>query len=92
MGGLIGCAIHFLIHIGQAAVIRKYIPCLGTSIIALPVSVYVICKSIVLLGYSFYQLLFYSLIGMIVIAANLAFAHRLMRCFSQYLEKCRKGN
>lgn len=49
IGGFIGCAFHFLIHIGQSIVIRKYVPCLITSIIALPVSVNVIYKSIILL-------------------------------------------
>lgn len=87
LGGMIGCAIHFLVHIGQAVVIRKYIPCLITSIAALPVSVYVICKSIELLTYAFYQVLFYSLIGMFVIAGNLTFAHWLMRSYSKYLAR-----
>lgn len=87
IGGFIGCAFHFLIHIGQSIVIRKYVPCLITSIIALPVSVYAIYKSIILLEYSFYQVLFYSFIGISVIAFNLALAHMLMRSFSKYLKR-----
>lgn len=87
IGGFIGCTLHFLIHIGQSIVIRKYIPCLITSIIALPISVYVIYKSICLLEYSFYQVLSYSFIGISVIAFNLAFAHMLMRNFSKYLKR-----
>lgn len=91
-GGFIGCTVHFLIHIGQAIVIRKYIPCLVTSIIALPVSVYVLYKSICLLEYSFYQVLFYSFIGIFIIAVNLTFAHMLMRSFSNYLERYSNEN
>lgn len=87
LGGFIGCTFHFLIHIGQAIVIRRYIPCLITSIISLPVSTYVIYKSIYLLAYSFYQVLFYSFIGISVIVVNLAFSHRLMKCFSKYLNR-----
>lgn len=89
LGGFIGCTFHFLIHIGQCIVIRKYIPCLITSIIALPVSVYVICKSIYLLEYSFYKVMFYSFMGISVMVFNLAFAHMLMRNFSKYLKRYR---
>lgn len=92
LGGFIGCTFHFLIHIVQSIVIRKYIPCLITSIIALPVSVFVIYKSIYLLEYSFYQVLFYSFIGISVIVVNLAFAHMLMRCFSKYLKRYSNEN
>ena len=89
LGGFIGCTLHFLVHIVQSVVIRKYIPAFITSIIALPISLYVIYKSMMLLDYSTYQVIIYSLIGTAVIALNLAFAHRLMRWFSRknsYLE------
>lgn len=86
LGGFIGCTFHFLIHIVQSIVIRKYIPCLITSIIALPISIYVICKSISLLEYSFYHVLFYSFIGIFIIGINLTFAHMLMKGFSKHLE------
>ena len=87
LGGFIGCTLHFLIHIVQSIVIRKYIPCLITSIIALPISISVIYKSISLLEYSLYQVLFYSFIGIFVIGINLTFAHRLMKGFSKYLKQ-----
>ena len=92
LGGFIGCSLHFLVHIGQSIVIRKYIPCLITSIIALPVSVYVIYKSIYLLKYSFYQVILYSFIGVFVISMNLAFAHMLMRGYSKYLKRYNNEN
>lgn len=92
LGGFIGCSLHFLVHIGQSIVIRKYIPCLITSIIALPVSVYVIYKSIYLLKYSFYQVILYSFIGVFVISMNLAFAHMLMRGYSEYLKRYNNEN
>lgn len=92
LGGFIGCTFHFLIHIGQSIVIRKYIPCFITSIIALPISICVIYESIFLLEYSFYQVLFYSFLGISVITLNLAFAHMLMRCYSKYLKRYSNGN
>ena len=36
---------HFVIHIGQAIAIRKYIPCIATSLICLPVSIVILVKS-----------------------------------------------
>lgn len=92
LGGFIGCTFHFLIHIGQSIVIRKYIPCLITSIVELPISVYVIYKCIYLLEYSIFQVLFYSLTGIFVIGVNLAFAHMLMRYFSKYLKRYSNEN
>ncbi len=92
LGGFIGCTIHFLIHIVQSIVIKKYIPCLITSIIALPVSIYVIYKSIYLLEYSFDQVLFYSFIEISIIVLNLTFAHVLMRHFSEYLKRYNNEN
>lgn len=92
LGGFIGCTFHFLIHIGQSIVIRKYIPCLITSIVELPISVYVIYKCIYLLEYSIFQVLFYSLTGIFVIGVNLAFAHMLMIYFSKYLKQYSNEN
>lgn len=51
-----------------------------------------IYKSIYLLEYSFYQLLFYSFIGISVIVFNLAFAHVLMRNFSKYIKRYSNKN
>lgn len=75
IGGFIGCTLHFLIHIGQSIVIRKYIPCLITSIIALPISVYVIYKSICLLESSA-LLQFYR-----------NFCHCIQSCFCTYADE-----
>lgn len=87
LGGFIGCTLHFLIHILQTMVIRRYIPCFITSITALPISIYVIYKSLELLQYSLYQVLFYSFAGIFIIAVNLVFAQMLMRCFSNFLKR-----
>ena len=76
-GGLIGFTLHLVIHIGQAVLIRRYIPCLITSILSLPPSIFLICRSVPLL--SFDALLVSGMIvGIIGIAMNLKFAHRIM--------------
>ena len=44
-GGLVGCALHFVIHIGQSVVVRQYIPAVATSVLCLPASVWLIYTS-----------------------------------------------
>ena len=46
LGGLIGCTLHFVIHIGQSIVVRQYIPALITSIIELPCGILVIVRCV----------------------------------------------
>ena len=41
-GGFLGLTIHYVVHIVQALVIRRYIPALITSIICLPISIMIL--------------------------------------------------
>ena len=59
LGGLMGCTLHFALHIIQSVVVRKYIPSLITSVIALPVGCIVIHDSLSVLNYSARELLLY---------------------------------
>jgi hypothetical protein len=68
-------SIHLIIHIGQSIVVRGYVPGLVTSILLLPFS-YLGMQSI-RNTFSMMQLLLWGIIGMIIIAANLAVAHWL---------------
>lgn len=52
LGAFIAYTIHLVIHIVQSIIIRKYIPALATSIIALPLSIYFISESMALLAYT----------------------------------------
>lgn len=63
--GLIGCTLHFIVHIIQTLIIKKYIPAFITSIIGIPVGIFIIDKSIKILNYSFYAILTYIIIGII---------------------------
>lgn len=82
LGGIIGCTLHFIIHIIQALVIKKYIPALITSIISLPVACIVIYQSLMILNYSGFFILIYTLTGVACIILNLKFAHILMKKFT----------
>ena len=83
LGGFVAYTVHLIIHIGQSIVIRKYIPACITSLICIPVSVWVIVRSITLLSYSISGVIVYSLIGIVVIAANLKIAHKIIHIFTK---------
>ena len=85
LGGFIGCMLHFVIHIVESIVIRKYIPGLITSIICLPISSFIIYHCVLILKYSVCKLLFWGLVGIALVACNLRFAHWIMKKVSKYL-------
>jgi len=85
LGGFIAYAVHLAMHIGQSIVIRSYIPALATSIIALPVSFWIIKECIGLLEYSAGMVVLYSVIGIAVVGLNLKLAHLLLSWFTRWM-------
>ena len=68
-------SLHLIVHIGQAIVVRGYVPGLVTSILLLPFS-YIGIQSI-WNTFSTARLCLWTLIGVLFIVVNLAFAHWL---------------
>lgn len=83
LGGFIGCALHFVIHIGQSVLIRKYIPALLTSIICLPVSVWIIGRCLMQISDSVFIAVVCMLAGIVIVAVNLKFAQKLIGWFTR---------
>lgn len=83
IGAIMAYTVHLVIHIGQSIMIRKYIPALITSLICLPISIWVIACSITLLSYSVSNVIVYSLIGIVAIAGNLEIAHWIIHIFTK---------
>ncbi|MCR5455508.1 MAG: HXXEE domain-containing protein [Bacteroidales bacterium] len=81
LGAYIGCAFHFVVHIGQSIAIRKYIPALITSIICLPISIYIIKQSMDVFLPRISILC--TAIGFVLVFVNLAAAHRLMAWYGK---------
>lgn len=79
IGGFIGCTLHFVMHILETVIIKMYIPALITSVICLPVSCMVMYKSLEILSYSIGQIVWYTIMGSVLIALNLKFAHWIMK-------------
>ena len=86
LGTFIAFTLHLVVHIGQAIVIRKYIPALATSILLLPVSVWIAIDCIGTTDGSVVEIVAYSLVAAIAVGANLFLAHWLARKFNEWQE------
>lgn len=82
LGGLIACTLHFAVHIGQSIIIKQYIPAVITSILCLPISIWIIVKCLTRLQGNGNQLFTFSMIGILIVALNLKFAQLLMGKFT----------
>ena len=76
-GIFLALAAHFIIHIGQALYIRKYIPCIATSIICLPVSILILIKSAAFIDWGAPSFAI-AAIGILLMIANFKAAHAVM--------------
>ena len=78
----IAFSVHLLVHIVQALVVRSYVPGLATSILLLPYAFYGIYS--IWLAMSWLQIILLGLGGIVLMLANLRFAHWL----GSLSEKC----
>lgn len=83
LGGFIACILHFIVHIGQAIIIRQYIPALLTSIICLPISIWIVSEYISLLECQRIKIVLFGFIGIIVVLLSLKFAQSLIGKFTK---------
>ncbi len=84
-GIFLSLAGHFIVHIGQVLYIKKYIPCVITSIICLPVSIMIlkICASYMVFNIHTIGFIILGIIGMI---ANFIIAHLLMDALGERIK------
>ncbi len=86
-GGFVAYTFHLIIHVGQSLVIRKYIPALITSIIALPISIWVINRCVQELNCGIGTLILFSLLGILIVGLNLKFAQSLISKFTNWMAR-----
>ncbi len=89
LGCFVAFTIHLILHLLQAIIMKKYIPALATSVIALPISVWLICVSSGILAYSKGLMIMYTLMGLGLIGINLKFAHWIMHKFTKWVHEIR---
>jgi hypothetical protein len=68
---------HFLIHIGLTVVVRKYVPCVITSLICLPVSIVILVKSASFIEWNAFAVAI-VISGIFLMLANFKAAHMVM--------------
>lgn len=86
LGGFITYTLHLAIHIGQSIVMKQYIPALITSVIALPISIWVIWRCIQVLNCEIGILVTFSVFGILIVGLNLKFDQSLIGRFTRWKE------
>ncbi len=85
IGLFIAFTLHLLIHCFQALIVRKYVPAIVTSVICLPICIYII-KQIIQV-FTLNTIILYSVLGFIVMVVNLVVIHKAMDIFSKWLAR-----
>jgi hypothetical protein len=83
LGLFIAFALHLVIHCFQALIVRSYIPAIITSILCLPICVYIIRQTMQL--FPLRTVILYSILGFIIMVVNLVIVHKGMDIFSKWL-------
>ena len=82
LGALIAYTLHLVVHVVQAILFRGYIPALATSLICLPISLWIIYSCWPILMVSPAQSIVAVPLGILLTALNLRFAQSLIPRFS----------
>ncbi|WOO37492.1 HXXEE domain-containing protein [Anaerocolumna sp. AGMB13020] len=90
IGLFITFTLHLVIHCLQVLIVRIYVPAIITSIICLPVCIYII--KIILKLFPLDTVVLYSVISFIIMVVNLIFVHKGMDVFSKWLAKNEQQN
>lgn len=79
LGILVAMDLHFVIHIGQSALLKQCIPSLITSVISLPISTYIIVTCFKQMGTVGVFEMIGILCGIIIVPLNLILSHKIIR-------------
>jgi len=85
IGLFVAFTLHLIIHCFQFIIIRKYVPAVFTSIICLPICIYIIDNTVQL--FPIKEIIFYSVLGFIIMAGNLILIHKFMNAFTDQLRR-----
>ena len=73
---------HFFIHIGHAIYIRKYIPCVITTVISLPLSILILIKCVPFMTFDFVTIVFIA-VGVLMMILNMKLIYHLFPVFNK---------
>lgn len=83
VGLFIAFTFHLVIHCFQTLIVRKYVPAIITSVICLPLCIYIINHIVTL--FKFDTVILYSIFAFIIMVINLVIMHKVMEIFSKWL-------
>ncbi|MGC6376410.1 HXXEE domain-containing protein [Bisgaard Taxon 45] len=86
LGAFIACTFHFVVHILQTLILRQYIPATITSLICLPISLWIIYQCFLAQEYGLTQIFPYLCIGFFLVVINLFFAQKLIGIFTRLMK------
>ena len=87
IGAFIAFSLHLLVHILQSIIIKRYILSLASSIILLPISIFLISKAIYTFKYTFFSIVISSVLCVIAMLFNLIFVHKIMKKVTEKIKK-----
>lgn len=83
LGAFVGCTLHFVIHIVQAIWLKQYIPAVCTSVICLPVSIYILYRCFIIMNGTWWYAAICMAAGIVIVLVNLKFAQKLIGWFTE---------
>ena len=87
IGAFIAFSLHLLVHILQSIIIKRYISSLASSIILLPISIFLISKAIYTFKYTFFSIVISSVLCVIAMLFNLIFVHKIIKKITEKIKK-----
>ena len=85
-GIFVSLAAHFFIHIGHTIYIRKYIPCVITSVICLPLSMIILLKCMHFMIFDTVTIVF-IIAGLLMMILNMKLIYKLFPVFNKPFNK-----
>ena len=79
LGGFVGLTFHYVVHIGQALVLRKYVPAVATSVVCLPISIWILKQCFMMLTGDVATNVWQMFLGVAVVAGNMVLAHKITK-------------
>jgi hypothetical protein len=76
--------VHLIIHVVQWLIVRKYVPFIVTTVLCLPYCMYVSKTLLAMKGMDCKIMVFWTVIGVVVMTLNLILVHKIAAIFDKY--------
>ena len=90
LAAFMGFFVHLLLHLGQWFILKRYIPAIFTTFFALIYCIYTLHEIIENNIFQTSEIFLWTIIGFVLVGANLLFAHKLAKKFDGILSHHKK--